>query len=134
MPFHTVHGVLKEEYRSGCSQVFMPLSMSLDVTGICSATAKKSTCRYGLKEGLQRYQLPSLRVSAPSTLGSLFLCPLLIHHHLNSFPPLTSSFLLAAKSAPSPNSPREALADKLAWGLVFRTSLSTEYPFDISVW
>lgn len=109
----------------------MPLSASLDTAEI-SAAAWKSRC-VGTA-GCQRQPLHSVQSCLSLNPQSTFLCPLPRvgkHHHPHTVPVLPYSPVLAAKSAPFSNSPREGLADRLAWGLVFRTSVSTECPFGI---
>ena len=123
-------GFSRQEYWSGCSQVFMPLSMSLDVAGICSATAKTSTCRYGLKEGLQRDQLPSLFESACS-LNPWFSISAPTSYTLPSEHLPTSYFQLpfGCKVCPFPQHSQRGPGRQTCMGASFQNQLVHRIPF-----
>lgn len=99
------------------------------MAGICSATAQKSNCRYGLKEDLQRHQLPSLFEAAcslsPRFPVSVPTCYTPPSEHLP--PPLPASFWLQSLLLP-PTVPERPGRQTCA-GASFQNQLVHRMPF-----
>lgn len=99
----------------------------------------KSSCIFRLKEAPVAFYIHGCLLFQPSVPcpWSLCLLPSVGKHttiHPYTFPAPSAILIFGCKVCSFPQHSLRGLADRPAWGLVFRTSLSTKCPFGLSVW